>query len=580
MTAPPTEFRELGLAKSVAKLLRLRLIIQINSFRRGKARTKFAFIFLPLGLFLFLLAISINLFKLLHSPILAQHVGNTTPYLECFPSMVISIAGIGILLTSFSALLQTLYLSGDMDFLLSAPTPIRAVFLAKMIQAVLPNFIILSVLALPALFGLGLSSGYRFPFYPCVVIILTIFALTAASLASLLVMAVARFFPPRRVAEVIGFIVGLGFFCYSQFSQYLNFSRLGESQVAGLGVFVTRFNNPWSPMAWAGRGLVDVGKGEWISGFILLAIPLVLSGLCFAVALATSEKLYYTGWASLQHKKTKTKAGEAAKAVVFKKTNLLFRAVPAPVRAILSKDLRLCFRDLSNLSGLVFPLIMGIVYAIGLIRSHGQMPAGRGRAPHGFIEAGNAVLLYGDIGLALFMGWMLVANLEGMAFTREGRNYWMLKAAPVNTRQMLTAKFLVGYIPSALICSVYVLALGILKHTDVLSIIISLLSVWMMVAGLCGIYLAFGTRGAKFDWENPSQRRRSVGCLGFIVGGLIFLPVCFSLFVAPAIVAQVFHFPVLIGRIIGLLLGGAWNSLAVIIPLAMVAKRVSTLNET
>ena len=49
-------------------------------------------------------------------------------------------AFLGILLTSFGVLLQALYLAGDMDFLLSAPIPMRAVFLTKLLQAILPNF--------------------------------------------------------------------------------------------------------------------------------------------------------------------------------------------------------------------------------------------------------------------------------------------------------------------------------------------------------------------------------------------------------------------------------------------------------
>jgi ABC-2 type transport system permease protein len=587
MNSTPAVFAEPGIAASTLKLLRLRLILLFNGFRRAKRRAKVSYVALSLTLLMFIgiaLVLSVAFLDFLRSSIAIEHFGDTKALLEGFPSLILSVSAMGILFTSFSVLLQTLYLSGDMDFLMSAPVPIRAVFIAKMVQALLPNFIILCLLTLPTLFGLGISSDYHFPYYPCVVLVLMMITLTAASVASLLVLVVARVFPPRRVAEVLGLVIGLTVLVGSQTMRFANldFSHVDEQHMSGIAKVILRFNSPWSPLAWAGRGLTGLGKGEWLASMALLAAPVILACIFFGFALATSEQLYHTGWANVQssHRKSKTKiaARPAAQAEIGNKPNPLTSLLPAPVRAILVKDFRLCRRDLGNLSGLLSPLILGIIYAIGLLRSQGQMPQGRGHAPAGFIQAGNAILGYGDIALALFLGWMLVSNLAGLSFSREGKNYWMLKASPVSTRQMLAAKFLVSYIPGALLCSIYVVTLEILKRASFGSIIAGVASVCMMVAGLTGIYLAFGIRGAKFDWENPAQRQRSIGCLGMLTG-MIFMLLCFILFIAPVIVAQVLHLPIAAGRFAGLLLGGIGNALAVIIPLGLVNKRVATLAE-
>jgi ABC-2 type transport system permease protein len=587
MSDAPAVFHETGIAASTLKLLRMRLIILFNGIRRAKRRAKIGYTvaffaiasFVGMSLFL-----SAALLGFLRSPLLASYFGDTTPLVESFPSLIMSIAAVGILFTSFSVLLQTLYLSGDMDFLMSSPVPIRAVFIAKLVQAVLPNFVFLCVLAIPPLFGLGISSGYHFLYYPFVVIMLMAVALAAASLASLLVLVVVRLFPPRRVSEVIGFVIGLVVLLGSQAPQHVNFdaSHATKQQIAAMISVFERFNHSWSPLAWAGRGLVCLGKGEWLVSTGLLAASLILVGILFCVALSTSERLYHTGWANVQtnHRKSKnkTKSVPSGKVAVDKGVHPLVSLIPAPVRAILAKDLRLCRRDLGNLSGLISPLVLGIIYAMGLVRTHGQMPPGRGHAPAGFIHAGNAILGYGDIGLALFLGWMLVANLAGQAFNREGKNYWMLKAAPVSARQILASKFMFSYLPSALLCSVYLIVLEVLKRANPWSAIVNLISVCMLIAGLTGIYLSFGTRGAKFDWENPAQRSRAVGCLGMIAG-MLFVGLGFALFVAPVALAQVLQLPVVAGQLAGLLLGAIANALAVIIPLGIVEKRVATLAE-
>jgi hypothetical protein len=586
MSASPAPFQEPWIAASVSKLLRLRLIILINGFRRAKTRTKIVYIVAGLGILAFLwfvLSVSTALLGFLRSPELARYIGNTTPLLEGFPIMIVSISASGILLTSFGVLLQVLYLSGDMDFLMSAPVPIRAVFIAKLVQAVLPNFGILCLLALPVLFGLGISSGYNFLYYPFAVIVLAAIAILAASLASLLVLIVARCFPPRRVAEVLGFVVGLTVFTLSQSARFMNFgSNPSDRHMTSFVNMIGRFNRPWSPMAWAGRGLVELGKSHWPPASGLLAASLILSGVIFYAALATSERLYYTGWANLRNNRRKSKNKTRANAAIPGASPITAaasaRLLPASVSALLAKDLLLCRRDLRNLSRLLTPMILGIVYAVNLLRSHGQMPPGRGHAPPAFIHAGNAVLAYGDIALALFLGWMLAARLAGFGFSQEGKNYWILKAAPISTRQLLTAKFLFGYIPSALIPSLYVLVLGLLKRASLWSILVNLISVCMMVAGMAGIYLAFGTRGAKFDWENPSQMNRAVGCLGMLVG-MLYLPVCIALFIGPVFLAPLLRLPAAAGQLAGLLLGGAASALAVIIPLGLAEKRVATLAE-
>jgi ABC-2 type transport system permease protein len=576
-------FRPPGMWASVWKLLRLRLIITVNSFRRARTRTKVAYIIAALGLLIFLgfiLFISIALLSFLRSPQLSAYIGDTNAFLESIPAMLVSISAVGILVTGFGVLLQALYLSGDMDFLMSAPIPIRAVFIAKLVQALLPNFGIMCLFTLPILFGLGFSAGYQFLYYPLVVIVLVLITLAAASLASLLVMVAARYFPARRMAEVMGFVVGTFFLVFSQSARFMNFD-VNNQQVTNLLNLTGRFNQPWSPLAWAGHGLVYLGQGNWLPAAGLLAAALVLTGGIFYVALSTSERLYYTGWSSLQNNRRKQKTRASAperKAAPVQGTGFLTNLIPAPVRAIMVKDLLVYRRDLRNMSQLITPLILGVVYAVGLLRDRGEPLIGRGDAPAWVLNSINGVMVYADVALALFLGWMLAARLAGLGFSHEGKNYWMLKAAPVSSRQLLTAKFLTGYLPSLVVCSVYVLILQILKGAGPLSVIISLAAVALTLAGINGIYLAFGTRGAKFDWETPQQMGGAVGCLGTLAG-MLFVPVCFGLFIVPPLLAGFFNFPLLLGQLVGLLLGGAASLAAAIIPLGWAEKRVASLGE-
>jgi len=583
MTAGSLTFQEPGLWISVWRLMRLRLVIQLNGFRRAKTGRKIGYILAAFGILCllgFILFLSVSFLTLLRSPDLSRYVGATTPFLESIPTMLMSVAALGILFTSFGVLLQALYLAGDMDFLMSAPLPIRAVFISKLVQALLPNFGIMCLFTLPILFGLGISGHYNFLYYPFVLIMLALISLAAAALASLMVMVAARFFPARRLAEVLGFIVGTFFFIFSQSARFANFD-INDQQMASILKMTGRFNQPWSPLFWTGQGMVALGKSDWVHAAGLLAASLLATSLVFAVSLWMSERLYYTGWSNLQNNRRRPKAKSAVTAGVAgreKSRNSFTWLIPPPIRAILVKDLLVYRRDLRNISRLLTPLILGVVYAVNLLRSGGQGLEGGGEAPAWFMSSLNSLMVFGDVALALFLGWMLVANLAGVSFTQEGKNYWMLKAAPISTRQLLTAKFLVGYLPPLVLCAIYLLVLQILKGANLFSIIVSLLAVGLILAGLTGIYLAFGVRGAKFDWENPSQTNRAVGCLGSLVG-TFYLAVCFGLFIMPPLGASLLGLPMEAGQLVGLLLGGIASIGAILIPLGLVEKRVTLLNE-
>jgi hypothetical protein len=121
--------------------------------------------------------------------------------------------------------------------------------------------------------------------------------------------------------------------------------------------------------------------------------------------------------------------------------------------------------------------------------------------------------------------------------------------------------------------------LQILKNASPLTMLTSLLALSLVLAGLTAIYLAFGVRGARFDWNNPAEMNRTVGCLGSLAG-FIFLPVCMGLFILPPVISGMFGLPPILGQAAGLLLGAGASLSTLLIALGLVEKRIPFLAET
>lgn len=573
-----------ALWRYVWKLLRLRGVILISEFRRAKLRRKIGMIFLGLlaiaGL-VFAFVLSWLLLRLMRSPELAQFMGNTQPLLESMPTLVISAAFAAILITSFAVLLQALYLAGDMEFLLSAPVPIRAIFITKLLQATLPNFSLILLFGLPVLYGLGASGGYNILYYPLVLIVLALVALATAGLSSLLVMGVVRIFPARRVAEVLGFVVAILSFTCSQSGQFARYANVSQGQATQMLNLATRFNTPWSPLTWAGRGLVDIGEGRWPSGAGLVLLTIVITSGVFALSLATAERLYYSGWASVQIS-TGKKASARRNGAVQPRVAIaapLRRLLPADVRGLIAKDWLMLRRDLRNMSQLITPLILGAVYALMLIRSGGQAPAGRGEAPAVFMEIMQNAMVYGNVAISLFVSWSLLSRLAALGFSLEGKNYWMIKIAPISVARLLGAKYLAAFLPTLALGWVFLLIISLVQRASPGTLIFGMLVVLLTIAGTAGLNLAFGVIGANFNWEDPRRvTQGGIGCLGALAS-FLFLGISLLLFFGPAVLLKMLGGPAAAGEFAGLALGGIVCLIGGFVPLWLVRGRVRRLGE-
>lgn len=571
---------------AVWKLVLLRLRIAYNSFRHAKLRGKISILILYLmilGFGYFIFWLSKLLLGFMRSPEMAQYSGiDPLSILASIPALILSALFIGTLLTSFGVLLQALYLSGDMDFLLSTPVPIRAVFIAKLLQAVLPNFALLCLFGIPILFGLGISSQYAIAYYPLVVVVMIALALAAAGLASLLVMLVVRVMSPRRAAELLAFAGAMFGFVCSQSGNFANsFGKnvhISGTRLAGI-LFLA--NTRWLPLNWAGQGLVALGQSHWLAGLLLVGGTLGFTIGVFWFALITAEKWYYSGWAGMQVV-TRKKAPRPVRPVSSTGTNIglrVARLFSSPVLGIMQKDFLTLRRDLRKLSQLISPIILGAMYTFSLLRGGGESPLGPNEASSWVVESFHLAMTYLSVGMSLFVGWMLLSRLAGMAFSQEGRNYWVLKVAPIRTGQLLTAKFLVAYIPAVGLGLIFLIVISVLQGFSIGQFLYSLVALLMCQAGATGILLSFGVAGANFNWDDPRKMNAGgAGCLGQIIT-MLYLPVAFGLFVLPLGFASFFQFPILYGYLVGVLIGSGITAICAFVPLWLVRKKVEQLAE-
>ncbi len=433
--------------------------------------------------------------------------------LAALPGLVLLAALSLLVFSSFSSLLVSLYLSGDLEMLLVTPAPMRAVFVVKFFGGLLPQYLLLFALLGPVLLGYGQGMGYGPVYHLCAVLVLGLLPLLPAGLGALLVMAVVRVLPAHRAREIVsvlGGLIAVAFYVLSQLGDTW-FPRVATPDTLAA---LLRAELPALPSTWAGRALVAVGEGRPVPAIFYGSLFVVVSLAVFTACLVLAERLYYTGWSNLVVQGGRPRRAQRGSREAQRRVSAAWLRVVAPLppeaRAILVKDVRLFFHDLSNLQALIFPIAFALIWFYQLLVGRSR-PEAAPEAPVWLPEPGG----FGATAVAFFICLSLSSALAGTGISREVRTFWILKIAPISPLSILLGKLTLAYLPFPTAGTFFLVVFAVVQGLDLLS----LAQQWafLVLAGLgCAAFgIGLGAAFPRLIWETPRQQRTwQSGCLG------------------------------------------------------------------
>jgi ABC-2 type transport system permease protein len=514
---------------AILVISRAQLQIARNTFWRGKLRRKIGLVMLIglIGLATFGLYTFVGfVIEALRSPEVAAALVEAAAanpgipteierYLTVIPGVALFGALFFLVFSSFSGLLSSLYLSGDIDMLLVAPVPMRSVFIVKFFGGLLLQYAFLFALLGPILLGYGQGMGYGAVYFLSAILVLLLLPLLPAGLGSILVMLVVRVLPARRAREIVsvlGGLIGISFYVLSQLSTEV---APAVAQAENLQTLLLA-DLPLLPSAWAGRALIAAGTGDPLGLIFYGGLFVTVSVGIFAACVVLAERLYYLGWSNMatqggrvrerRQPDSSTDAGSSRRGI-----ERLFGFLPQQSQAIAWKDLRLFTRDLRNLQQMIFPLALAGIWTFRLFTE----PATPNEIENDLPAWTEQLAGLGSAGIAFFICLSLSSALTANGISREGRAFWVLKLAPISPWRLFLGKLTLAYLPYPTVGSLFILALALISRTAPLVI----LQQWgiLLLTGLgCAAFgMSMGAIFPRLNWENPQQQTTwRAGCLG------------------------------------------------------------------
>lgn len=378
---------------------------------------------------------------------------------------------------------QTLYESGDLALLFTAPMEPRDVLLAKLLGIagaivmtyallLLPIALPVAVLGHPQLFGL--------------VGLLVALALGAAATGLAITMLIVRIAGPRAaktVGKIVAALLGGSFFIVSQIMSHAN--RGGRAN-AFTALFHHLRDSGFGSTGWSGLP-GRAAFGDPLAALFMLGLG---AGL-FTLAGASLQRRFLTGYQDGGAKVSRSAASGAPMA-------RLFHA--GLTRSIFAKEWRLLARD----PALAFQLVLRLVYMAPLL----------------FVAFGNGRHLAVAPTLAfasVLVAVQLVGSLSWLTVSAEDSPD-LLTVAPVVKDDVDTAKLLAAFAMAAPFAVAFPIAIAF--HTIAGAIATLVMSA--IGGGLSGVVeLNFGKPGQR---ANFAKRRQS----GSFVSGILNLIISFA----------------------------------------------------
>jgi ABC-2 type transport system permease protein len=408
--------------------------------------------------------------------------------------------------------LSTFFLADDLRLLVVAPIAARRLFHARFWRTVVQASWMVVIFIVPVLAGIGRARCAGAGFYATAILTIVPFSVIPVAAGTATTLLLVNTFPARRARDILmlmGLLFAAGLVILLRFIRPEQLLKV--ESIPDLTDFFTALQSPITPLLpsfWAGETLFASLRG---GSDLLHAAALWTTALAMVIALrAASERWYFSGYSRSQD-------APKARFTRLRTLDVVLRALPlSPVRRqMLTKDLKIFLRDVSQWSQLLLLLALVMVY----LYNFSVLDLQRIPFMSGFIKN---VYAFVNLGMAGFVMATVAVRFVFPAVSAEGAAFWIIRSSPVSLRDFLWSKFWTGLAPVLVLTEVLTIAANEFLGVDPLLKVMAAGAIVLMSLAMVGLAVGLGARYPRFG-ADPSQVAGSYGGVAFMMQAVLFV---------------------------------------------------------
>ncbi len=391
---------------------------------------------------------------------------------------------------------STLLHSADYQLLSAAPIRPQTIVAAKLVDATVANSLQFSVIGLPAILSSVAALSLPILGWLLVPPLVALFVLLPVLITSLLLMAALALFGARRVRRAISVVnaVMAAVVCLTIATQtgrmQLHTGIRGGLESAARQSTPAVRRGPAAPFAGS---LIDAGAGRLAPAAIKLGQVGILVAALYGLVILWGGKLLTAANLSQEAESESGAISNAGDISTYRRG--LLRIFPAPVAALVAKDLRYVMRDSVLLSQLGMPTILFFVPVILSLQQASDRTFHSLQEIYPFAAAMTGVIVF-----------MQTSIISLSSLGIEGRSFWQALSSPNSGSRLLWAKFLLSASISGGIGVFLILLSALIFRAQFASALLHAAIIAVCAAGLCGLGVGISATFPRFAYDNPAHR--------------------------------------------------------------------------
>ncbi|KPK70482.1 hypothetical protein AMJ71_08500 [candidate division TA06 bacterium SM1_40] len=474
-----------------------------------------------------------------------------------------------LFMSAVIASLSTFYRSEELEFLMSRPLEVNAIFMGKFVENTVYSSWATLLAGVPLVAAYGIASRAGWVFYPVAMVGLLLFVLIPGALGASCLLVLARFFPllkRREIVLILGGLVVIGLFLFVRVVQPYGFSIAETEDIVRLEQYLSGLkgmSSPYLPSTWMVRVAVNARSGWFGESLYHILLLFSSAAMAIAIAAATASLVYYTGWTRSLESSSERRGSRPQRAASPGVVDRLCREVGS---VLFDKDIRLFVRDPSQWAQAAILIVLLGVYVVSL----------RDARLHFYSIFWRTVIAFVNLAFTGYIMATLAIRFVFPAVSMESRTFWILRSSPLSAKRFLTEKFLLNGGISLVLVEILAICSNLLLGVEGLIIVISAIAVFFFAVSLTSVSIGLGTLFPMLGERNASKIASGPGGILAAIASLAYVALAVSILARPA---YIYSMAKLLGRSLPLstfgifaLLFLAINAVATTMPLTLAVR--------
>ncbi|HJQ39194.1 MAG TPA: hypothetical protein VKB93_18805 [Thermoanaerobaculia bacterium] len=430
--------------------------------------------------------------------------------------LVFLVASVVLFSSGMTSAIGSFFTDLDLDIYHSGPRSKLRIAVSRWLKTLAQSATVVFFFLLPLFLAFALQYQKPPGFYAMVLINLALMLAIPVTLASLVILILVRWFPVRRVHQIVAslavLILTFVVIAFRMSRPERLFAQITTDDVARV---LQAIELP-SMSIYPSTALAQLMTRD--VAFAISPRIAITACVLFALFLFVARSSYFVAFVRARESMAPVAIGSASATHFLDR--LVARASP-PLRAMVGKEVRTIGRDVAQWSQLFLMAALLFIYLYNVR----MLPLGG--------DARATIVAYANLGMAGFVIAAICLRFAYPSVSAEGKAFWLVRTAPVSYRQFLVVKVLVYAAPLTLLALFLTAFANLMLGAGGVVWAFTLIGASMLAVTLVSLGVGMGALAPNFNAENPLQVGLSLGGFAYMAVSLTYVGAMMLLMARP-----------------------------------------------